>query len=96
MALQNDPQGWHLDKRVPIAIITAIAVQTFGIVWWAATLSARVDVNARDFDRVSSEISVLRELVHQQNVRNARLEEQITGLRADIDQLIHSIRGQRQ
>jgi hypothetical protein len=96
MALHNDSQGWHLDKRVPIAIITAIAVQTFGIVWWAATLSARVDVNARDFDRVSSEISVLRELVHQQNVRNARLEEQITGLRADIDRLIHSIRGQRQ
>jgi hypothetical protein len=96
MGVQNDPHGWHLDKKVPIAIITAIAVQTFGIVWWAATLSARVDVNARDFDRVSSEISVLRELVHQQNVRNARLEEQITGLRADIDRLIHSIRGQRQ
>jgi TolA-binding protein len=96
MALHNDSQGWHLDKRVPIAIITAIAVQTFGIVWWAATLSARVDVNTRDFDRVSSELIVLRELVHQQNVRHARLEEQITGMRADIDRLIHSIREQRQ
>ncbi|HHI81959.1 MAG TPA: hypothetical protein ENJ99_02290 [Rhizobiales bacterium] len=35
---------WHLDRRVPVALITAIMMQTIGIVWWAATLSARVDV----------------------------------------------------
>lgn len=35
--------GWHLDKRVPIAIILAIFVQTAGVVWWAARLEARVE-----------------------------------------------------
>jgi hypothetical protein len=34
---------WHLDKRVPISLIAALAVQTAGIVWWASSLSARVD-----------------------------------------------------
>ena len=34
--------GWHLDKRVPIAIILAIFVQTAGVVWWAARLENRV------------------------------------------------------
>lgn len=34
---------WHLDKKVPLAQITALAVQTCVIVWWAATMSARVD-----------------------------------------------------
>lgn len=35
---------WHLDRRVPIALIMAIGVQTVGIVWWAATISSRVEV----------------------------------------------------
>lgn len=34
---------WHLDKKVPLANITALAVQTCVIVWWAATMSVRVD-----------------------------------------------------
>jgi len=33
---------WHLDKRVPVALIIVIFIQTVSIVWWAATLSARV------------------------------------------------------
>ncbi len=34
---------WHLDKRVPIAMIVAIMVQTGGGIWWAATVNARVN-----------------------------------------------------
>jgi hypothetical protein len=37
-------QEWHLDRRVPIALILALAAQTSAISWWAATVSARVDL----------------------------------------------------
>lgn len=30
---------WTLDKRVPLAFIFAIAVQTAGVIWWASSLS---------------------------------------------------------
>ena len=33
---------WHLDKRVPIALILAILVQTATVIWWARGLDARV------------------------------------------------------
>lgn len=41
----NDPENkhWHLDKKVPIALIFAMAVQTGTFVWWAASLSERVN-----------------------------------------------------
>jgi hypothetical protein len=26
---------WHLDKKVPIAIIVTLLIQTGGIIWWA-------------------------------------------------------------
>ena len=41
----DDPAGgtWHLDKRVPLAMIVTIMVQTGTIIWWAAGISARLD-----------------------------------------------------
>lgn len=34
---------WHLDKKVPIALIATLGVQTMAIVWWAAGAAARLD-----------------------------------------------------
>lgn len=33
---------WHLDKKVPIALIVTILVQTATVIWWASSLSVRV------------------------------------------------------
>jgi hypothetical protein len=35
--------GWHLDRKVPIALIIAIATQIITFIWWAAQASARLD-----------------------------------------------------
>lgn len=37
-----DDGSWHLDKKVPVAIIGAILLQTGGIVWWAGSASERL------------------------------------------------------
>lgn len=51
---------WHLDKRIPIAIILAILAQTGAGFWWAATtservstLEKRVDASAPQSDRLT-------------------------------------------
>jgi TolA-binding protein len=88
--------SWHLDKRVPISLILALLVQTAGMVWWAASLSGRVDVNARDIRTTQSEMSVLRNSAQTQAVQLGRIEEQISGLRGDISRLTTAIeRAQR-
>lgn len=38
----TDPR-WHLDKRVPIALLLAILAQTGTGFWWAATISERIN-----------------------------------------------------
>jgi len=35
---------WHLDRRVPLAIIIALIFQTMGAVWWASKLDSRVAI----------------------------------------------------
>jgi len=65
MANDNDAR-WHLDKRVPIALILTIFIQTVGIVWWAATVTSRVD-------RLEEKANIAQEL----NNRVIRMEEQL-------------------
>lgn len=33
---------WSLDKRVPVAVIAMLFIQTGGAFWWAATTSANI------------------------------------------------------
>lgn len=44
---------WHLDKRVPLAMIIAIASQSALIVWWAAGVQAQIDSHDRAIEALS-------------------------------------------
>lgn len=44
---QPAKEAWHLDKRVPLALIGSLFAQTLGMGWWAASLQA----NVRDHER---------------------------------------------
>jgi hypothetical protein len=39
----NDDGQWHLDKKVPLALILAILLQTAAAVWWASSIGERVN-----------------------------------------------------
>lgn len=43
MEHENELRGWHVGKEIPIAMLFAIILQSFGAIWWAATLSAKLD-----------------------------------------------------
>lgn len=38
---------WHLDRKVPLAMMLTIAFQTGFFIWWAAQLSERVNTLER-------------------------------------------------
>lgn len=79
---------WHLDKRVPVAMILAILVQTFGFGFWLATQNARIDrleEFARDNKTVTADVSVMNQrlLNIEQSLR--RIEFSISGRRGDLE-----------
>jgi len=45
--------GWHLDRKVPVAIILALVVQFGGFVWVAAHLDAQVAFNSKSVARLA-------------------------------------------
>jgi Tfp pilus assembly protein PilO len=88
-------EHWSLDKRVPIALIFAIALQTTGVVWYVATLTSRIGVNEVNISRVERDVLATRVSAQNQAVQLGRIEEQITGLREDIRGLLRQLEQQQ-
>ena len=81
-------QEWHLDKRVPIALIFALLVQTGGAVWWASTLQGRVGTVERDVGRLERQQGATSLAAQAQAVQLGRIEENMGAIRADIGRLL--------
>lgn len=47
--------GWHLDKRVPIALIVTLLAQSFAAVWWASAMHGRVSVLESRLDSMTDQ-----------------------------------------
>lgn len=49
---EDDPaaKSWHLDRRVPIALILMLIAQTFTIAWWASSTDSRITVLEKRMD----------------------------------------------
>ncbi len=69
-------EHWHLDKRVPIAFLGALALQTCAALVWAGGASARIDA-------AEAQISRVQDLFE----RTARLEEQSRVMLAQLDRI---------
>jgi len=89
-------QAWHLDKRVPVAIIFALLFQTVGAIWWASGLTQQVEQNVSAISTLDTSMQSDRRATQLQAVQMGRVEEQISGLRNDVSRLITTIERQQQ
>ena len=76
MAQDIDDNKWHLDKKVPLALMFTIACQTSAIVWWAAGINARVEQLEKQL-----------QLAAPHAERIIRLEEKVTTIRDGIEDI---------
>jgi len=52
--IEQPSNHWHLDKRVPIALIVVIMLQTVTLGVWVGSVQERVARNERDIEAGSS------------------------------------------
>jgi hypothetical protein len=50
----DEPERWHLQKGIPVALITGLLTQLAVIVWGAAILFNKVDDHARRTAKLES------------------------------------------
>lgn len=58
--IDKSDANWHFDRKVPVAVIIMLVVQTGGFIWWAAkaderlsTLERKVEFAAPQGDRLT-------------------------------------------
>ena len=85
-----------MDKRIPLALVITILVQTGLAIWWASEQTNRVSNLVLQVERLDRQVDTNRNLVQTQAVQFGRIEEQISGLRNDVASLIRIIERQQQ
>jgi hypothetical protein len=48
-------ERWHVGKEVPLAMIAGMLLQTGGVIWWAASLSVKIDYVSAQIIELKSE-----------------------------------------
>lgn len=82
--MPTEDNKWHLDKKVPIALILAIVGQTAMGVWWASNISTRVD----NLEKANGASVILTEKV-------IRLEEQVKNTNRLLSEIKDELRVSR-
>lgn len=89
------PEQWHLDKRVPIALIFTLLMQIFSFGWIASQMNSEIGTNRKDIDRAITQLDRLQIESNQQAIQLGRIEEGISGMRRDIQSMLDVIRDQQ-
>ena len=75
-----DEAAWHLDKKVPIAIIVTLVMQSLIFIWVGATWKAGLDYRIEALERSEA-------LRKPQDERLIRLEERVIGIATLLEKL---------
>jgi len=76
---------WHLSKSVPVTFILAIIAQTIALIWFVATLRSDVDMNQAQILRHEVRIETVEDVVQNQAVMLARIDENLKAIRDAIE-----------
>lgn len=88
-------EQWHLDKRIPIALIVTIMSGYAGGIWWLADLSNEVEIQGRNIERIEGEVEKRTIANTDANNRIIRIEEKVanqTEILQEIKRAVSSLR----
>lgn len=85
MADKNPDNAWHLDRRVPIALLVGLLIQTFGAAWWLSKLESRVDSVGMVQAVLKDDVKEIERNNRQSEPRMIRLEEKFVALNKTME-----------
>lgn len=74
-------ESWGINKSIPLTVLVAVAAYTVVAIWFFADLQNNVDANKERILRDEARIEILENLVQNQAVSMARIDENIKAIR---------------
>jgi hypothetical protein len=84
MQRPSHEDNWHLDRRVPVALIFAILTQGAVGIWWVSNIGAQVQEHEKRLTKFEEASARETQLLSSVNERLARIEEAILNLKAEV------------
>ena len=82
---------FHIDRRVPVALILTIVLQTAGIVWWAAGVSAAQGQALIDAKRLEARVDRIEGERDDFKTRVIRIEEKLSSQTDTLQQILRTV-----
>lgn len=81
-------ENWHVGKEIPIAMLFAILLQTMGAIWWAATMSTKLD----DLSYQVAALTADKYSQHDAARDQALVDEKIANLKQSIESIKEEVK----
>lgn len=85
-------EQWHLDKRVPIALIFTLFIQSAAAIWWAASINERMSANEANITTIKADQSAANKELESQRTQVAVLVEQLGNTNNNLERLQSEVR----
>lgn len=85
MTIEND--SWHLSKSVPLGLIFGLIVQGGAIVWTVSMMMSDIENNRSSIQQVELRMAKVEDMVHNQAISMARIDENIKAIRKAVEQM---------
>lgn len=85
----SEVNSWHLDKRIPIALILTALGQVAFLGWAAGVVFKDIEVNRSGLKVVNGRVDSLERNAGAQAVQLGRIDENVRGMRSDINRLLN-------
>jgi hypothetical protein len=91
----SEKEHWVVDKKIPVALVITLLVQTGGVIWWSSQLNSRVNMIEERNLKLEIEIGKLKDNGGEIRERFAKAEttmlafvETTRRIEAKLDRLI--------
>lgn len=87
--MTEETQAWHLDKRVPVALIITLVTQSLTVVWFLSAAFQDIETNRKGVEVLDGRLGYVERNAGTQAVQLGRIEENVSGIRTDMNRLIN-------
>jgi methyl-accepting chemotaxis protein len=79
--------GWHISKSVPATLLLGLITQAAAIVWTVSMMMADIQSNTEKLMNFSERVSKVEDMVQNQAVSMARIDENIQHIRTSVEKM---------
>ena len=83
----TDENAWHVSKSVPATLLLGLGTQAAAIVWTVSTMQADIQRNTQDLITFTSRMADVENMVQDQAVSMARIDENIMHIRGAVEKM---------